>query len=115
MLQQAAAAGATVVLYESPYRTRATVEWIRDLFGADTRVVIARELTKIHEEYIRGPASQVLAALESRELKGEVVILFETLDRKGAEGPELLEALDEESTESQDPHLQARGAQGPLL
>src|SRR5581483_9871378 len=37
-LQEAAANAATVVLYESPYRTRHTVEWIRDLFGSDTPV-----------------------------------------------------------------------------
>jgi 16S rRNA (cytidine1402-2'-O)-methyltransferase len=77
VIQQAVAAEATVVIYESPFRTRDTVEMIRDIAGPETRVVIARELTKIYEEYIRGTAIDVFAALEGRELKGEVVILFE--------------------------------------
>jgi len=77
--RQLAAAGAldaTVVIYESPYRTRETVEHIRDVVGPRTPVVVARELTKIHEEFVRGTAADVAAALQERELKGEVVILF---------------------------------------
>jgi 16S rRNA (cytidine1402-2'-O)-methyltransferase len=76
-LQEAAASGATVVLYESPYRTRSTVEWVRDLLGAGTRMVVARELSKVYEEYLRGTAGELADLLASRELKGEVVILFQ--------------------------------------
>ena len=76
MLQQAAVAGVTVVVYESPFRTRESVEWIRDLIGAETRMVVARELTKIHEEFLRGTAAEVAERLQEREIKGEVVILF---------------------------------------
>ena len=80
MIQQAAEAGGTVVIYESPYRTRATVDWIRDLSGPETRVVMARELTKIHEEFLRGTAADVASQLQGRELKGEVVILFKRIE-----------------------------------
>lgn len=88
MLKQAADSGATVVIYESPYRTKDTVEWIRDLIGPETRLVIGRELTKIHEEYLRGTAAEVAAQLEGREVKGEVVILFEPLAPKEEEETE---------------------------
>ena len=75
-LNESAATGATVVLYESPFRTRQTVEWIRDGIGGDTPVVLARELSKLHEEFMRGTARDISDQLAARELKGEVVILF---------------------------------------
>jgi 16S rRNA (cytidine1402-2'-O)-methyltransferase len=76
LLEQAAANEATVVIYESPYRTRETVRLIESTLGADTPVVIARELTKIHEEFVRGSARDVRERLESKPPIGEVVILF---------------------------------------
>lgn len=76
MLEQASSSGGTVVIYESPYRTRATLELIQTVAGPDVPVVVARELTKIHEEILRGRAADVLAQLEGRTLQGEVVILF---------------------------------------
>lgn len=82
LIQQAATTESTVVIYESPFRTLDTIQWIRDLLGGSTKVVVARELTKVHEEYIRGAASEVAAQLEGRALKGEVVILF-----RGSEAP----------------------------
>jgi 16S rRNA (cytidine1402-2'-O)-methyltransferase len=67
---------ATVVLFEAPGRVVKTLGLIREVFG-EVKVCIARELTKVHEEYIRGSVSQVLEEVESRGgLKGEVVILF---------------------------------------
>ena len=74
-LQEALTPGATVVIYESPYRTRETVRLIVETAGAEVPVVIAREMTKIHEEFLRGTAQEVLTQLEGREVKGEVVIL----------------------------------------
>jgi 16S rRNA (cytidine1402-2'-O)-methyltransferase len=76
MLMQAAGAGSTVVVYESPYRTRDTLELIEAVAGPETPVVVARELTKVFEEFIRGSVQEVRQALEGREIKGEVVILF---------------------------------------
>src|SRR5258706_1226659 len=52
-LSEAASAGGTVVIYESPYRTAETVGWVEEIAGPETPVVIARELTKIHEEFLR--------------------------------------------------------------
>src|SRR6202171_4042508 len=66
----------TVVVYEAPHRIRETIQDIVDVLGPQTPVVIARELTKIHEEFIRGHAKQVLAILQERELKGEITLLI---------------------------------------
>ncbi len=74
-LEQAAQTGATVVVYESPFRTRDTLEQI-EAIGPEISVVVARELTKVHEEFIRGTVQEVRATLEGRDIKGEIVILF---------------------------------------
>jgi 16S rRNA (cytidine1402-2'-O)-methyltransferase len=65
----------TVILYESPQRVAALIEELIAAFG-DRRAVLAREMTKLHEELIRGRLSEVLAALRSRtEVKGECTLL----------------------------------------
>jgi 16S rRNA (cytidine1402-2'-O)-methyltransferase len=87
LLRQAMGTEATVVLYESPYRTQDTVRWIEETAGPDTPVVIARELTKIHEEYIRGTAHAVLEQLEKKPPIGEVVILFRRRDPNQPSSP----------------------------
>lgn len=65
---------ATLVFYESPRRTLASVAAIAEVYPT-RRTAMARELTKIHEEVLRGTAQELAAALEARELKGEVVLL----------------------------------------
>jgi 16S rRNA (cytidine1402-2'-O)-methyltransferase len=65
----------TAVLFESPRRVAAT---LRDLLMAcgDRPAALCRELTKLHQEVIRGPLSEVSARIEGRELKGEVVLVM---------------------------------------
>ncbi|WP_298432992.1 16S rRNA (cytidine(1402)-2'-O)-methyltransferase [Geobacter sp.] len=63
-----------IVLYEAPGRLMATLGDIRELLGERT-VVVARELTKMHEEFARGAVSEVIDAFTGRQVKGEVVIL----------------------------------------
>ncbi len=65
----------TIILYESPERINKTLEVIKDYFN-DPDTVIARELTKVNEEFIRGKASILLKKLEETKLKGELVVLF---------------------------------------
>ena len=65
-----------IVVYEAPHRIRETLEDIVAVLGPHRPVVLARELTKIHEEFIRGTASQVLSQVQSRELKGEITLLI---------------------------------------
>ncbi len=78
VITQAMASEGTVVIYESPYRTAGTLRWIEEIAGRDTPVVVARELTKIHEEFLRGSARAVRERLEAKPPIGEVVILFGT-------------------------------------
>lgn len=66
----------TVVMYESPYRLQELIDDIAAIGGPDRRVVVARELSKLHEEYIRGTASDVADALRARGgVKGEIVVM----------------------------------------
>jgi 16S rRNA (cytidine1402-2'-O)-methyltransferase len=66
----------TVVVYEAPHRIREALEDIAAALGPDRPVVIARELTKVHEEFIRGTAAQILSEIQGRELKGEITLLI---------------------------------------
>ncbi|HLW51929.1 MAG TPA: 16S rRNA (cytidine(1402)-2'-O)-methyltransferase [Candidatus Angelobacter sp.] len=66
----------TVVLYEAPHRIRETLEDVAAILGNERPVVVARELTKLHEEFIRGPASQVLVHFREHEPKGEITLLI---------------------------------------
>jgi 16S rRNA (cytidine1402-2'-O)-methyltransferase len=76
-LQGALARPETVVLYESPHRVVSLLDDVVDLAGPDRPVVLARELTKLHEEYVRGTAREVRDALASRaSIKGECVVLI---------------------------------------
>lgn len=70
---------ATVLLYESPYRVKETVQAIAS-FGEERNITIARELTKKFEQYVRGSAQEVLAYVEKQPLKGECCIVLEGTD-----------------------------------
>lgn len=65
----------TLVLYEAPHRLTDTLADIREVMG-ERQVVVARELTKIYEEFIRGTAPEILARLDQAKIRGEVVILI---------------------------------------
>jgi 16S rRNA (cytidine1402-2'-O)-methyltransferase len=74
-LQSAANAEATAVFYESPERIIKTLSYISNAFPT-SQVVAARELTKIHEEFIRGTPMQVIDSLKDRaSIKGEFTVL----------------------------------------
>jgi 16S rRNA (cytidine1402-2'-O)-methyltransferase len=64
----------TLALYESPYRIGKLVNELNAVFP-DATVVVARELTKKFEEFLRGSPAELLAAMEGRVLKGEFVVL----------------------------------------
>jgi 16S rRNA (cytidine1402-2'-O)-methyltransferase len=68
---------ATEIFYEAPHRIRETLEDVGEVLGAGRQVVVARELTKIHEEFLRGTAGQVLEVLQARpQIKGEITLLI---------------------------------------
>ena len=66
----------TLIFYEAPHKMKATLESLLEVLG-NRRIVLARELTKIHEEFIRSTIEDVL---EKEEYKGEFVILIEGSD-----------------------------------
>ena len=67
---------ATVVFYESPQRISKTLEYISNNFP-DAKVVVARELTKIHEEFLRGSVKEVLEKLQNKtSIKGEITVVL---------------------------------------
>ncbi|GGA65383.1 ribosomal RNA small subunit methyltransferase I [Edaphobacter acidisoli] len=76
-LEQFPRNGATHIFYEAPHRIAETLSDIEAVFGADQHVVLARELTKLHEEFLRGQVSKLRAELNARPaIRGEMVLLF---------------------------------------
>jgi 16S rRNA (cytidine1402-2'-O)-methyltransferase len=69
----------TVVMYEAPHRIVETLADVERVWGSDCRVVLARELTKIHEEFLRGTVGEVRSLLADRDrVRGEMVLLVES-------------------------------------
>jgi 16S rRNA (cytidine1402-2'-O)-methyltransferase len=67
----------TQVFYEAPHRVVEALEDVCEVLGASRHVVIAREVTKLHEEFLRGRAAEVLENLKAREtVKGEITLLI---------------------------------------
>ena len=70
-------AAMTQIFYEAPHRILATLADVTAIFGPAQHVVVARELTKLHEEFLRGAVTEVRATLASRaSVRGEIVLLF---------------------------------------
>ena len=82
-LESLKAVPGTLVFYESPYRIRKLLEELAIVFPG-SEVVVARELTKKFEEFLRGTPSELLAATKNRALKGEVVVLVVPASSTGA-------------------------------
>ena len=85
-LEQLKGYGGTLVLYESPYRVERLLGELNELF-AGRQVVLARELTKKFEEYLRGTPAELLEVLKRRSLKGEFVVLVAS-EAEGAAAPD---------------------------
>jgi 16S rRNA (cytidine1402-2'-O)-methyltransferase len=69
--------GTTHIVYETPHRILEALSDIAATFGRDEQIVVARELTKLHEEFLRGRVGEVLAQLDARpSVRGEMVLLF---------------------------------------
>ena len=66
----------TLIFYESPIRLKKLLVELKEKFG-DRRACIVREISKLYEEIIRGSFSEMLSKLESRKIKGEIVLVVE--------------------------------------
>ncbi|MCF8331380.1 MAG: 16S rRNA (cytidine(1402)-2'-O)-methyltransferase [Bacteroidales bacterium] len=77
-LQDIAGRKETIILLESPYRLIKTLEQLMEHCGAERQVCVCRELTKLHEEHVRGTLSEVLGDFQQRQaIKGEIVIVLD--------------------------------------
>jgi 16S rRNA (cytidine1402-2'-O)-methyltransferase len=78
----------TQVFYEAPHRVIEALKDIVDILGTERDVVIAREVTKIHEEFLRGNASDVLQTLNARgDIKGEITLLIGKMEATEKKAP----------------------------
>ena len=93
----------TMIIYESPHRLISTLKILSELIP-EREVVLARELTKRHEEFIRGTPAELLHAVEARPVKGEIVLVIagaqEEARAEGAEVERLVSVLREEGVSS---------------
>jgi len=85
----------TTVVYEAPHRIAETMKDIVELLGAERQVALARELTKVHEEFIRGSAGEILQRVQEHELKGEMTVVIGKSVRQQGEAKELAQRLEE--------------------
>lgn len=110
----------TLLFYESPHRIRATLKEMLASFGGERRAVLARELTKKFEEFIRGTLESLSGQFEERPPRGEFCIILEgnaaphaAADEESARDPaELVAALVEEGAEKKAAMKQAAVALG---
>ncbi len=72
----------TMVFYESPYRLLKTLKQFAEYFGSDRQVSVAREISKVHEEHVRGTLAEVVAHFEETEPRGEIVIILAGRERE---------------------------------
>lgn len=75
-LQQLAAEQRTVVLYESPYRVVKTLTQMAEVMGGERPVAVCREISKVHEQVVRGTVSEALTYFQTNEPRGEFVIII---------------------------------------
>jgi 16S rRNA (cytidine1402-2'-O)-methyltransferase len=101
-LESLGAVPGTLILYESPYRIGKLLGELREVYP-QRRVVLARELTKKFEEFLRGTPAELLAIAEKRTLKGEFVVMVE-----GSEGIEKVPDAGDQITEAGDETLGLR-------
>lgn len=66
----------TMIFYESPYRLVKTLQQLAEVFGPDRQVSVAREISKVHEESVRGSLAEVVAHFTETEPRGEIVVVL---------------------------------------
>ena len=66
----------TMIFYESPFRLLKTLQQFAEVYGGDRQVSVCREISKVHEESVRGSLDEVIAHFKEKEPKGEIVIVL---------------------------------------
>ena len=72
----------TMIFYESPYRLVKTLEQFAETYSGQRQVSVCREISKVHEESVRGSLDEVIAHFKEKEPKGEIVIILAGCDEK---------------------------------
>lgn len=72
----------TIIFYEAPHKLKRTLQDLSKYFGEDRRVVLSREITKIHEEHFRTTLKQAIEYYDENDVKGEFVVLVEGAPKK---------------------------------
>jgi 16S rRNA (cytidine1402-2'-O)-methyltransferase len=72
----------TMIFYESPYRLVKTLQQFSETYGGERQVSVCREISKVHEESVRGTLDEVIAHFKEKEPKGEIVIILAGCDEK---------------------------------
>ena len=72
----------TMIFYESPYRLLKTLQQFAEVYGEERQVSVCREISKIHEESVRGSLAEVIAHYKEKEHKGEIVIILAKKKKK---------------------------------
>ena len=89
LAHQPRASAATLIFYEAPHRILETLAELESVWGQNLRIVVARELTKIHEEFLRGTIAELRSSLANRDrIRGEIVLLIEAPARSASSGSE---------------------------
>ena len=78
-LEEIRIATKTIILYEAPHKMKNTLKDLKNYIG-DRKLVLARELTKIHEEFIRKPIDELINEVDN--LKGEMILIIEAGEEK---------------------------------
>jgi len=81
LLEQLEAVRETLIFYESPHRLNETLKDISDILG-NREIVLARELTKMYEEVLRGRVSEIQSQITGRKMKGEITLIISGKTRK---------------------------------
>ena len=82
ILEEIRPSSQTEIFYEAPHRVVEALQDIVEVLGLSRSVVIARELTKLHEEFLRGSAQELLAQLQQKEVRGEITLLIGKADER---------------------------------
>lgn len=94
----------TMVFYESPYRVLKTLQQFAEVFGEDRQVCCCREISKVHEESVRGTLAEVISHFQTVEPRGEFVIVL-----AGKDAHQLREELKEKRREERKKHNNLKG------
>lgn len=91
MLAELSGEKRTMIFYESPYRLLKTLQQFVEVFGADRRASVSRELTKKFEETVNGTLAELITNFSARDVKGEIVIIVAGRNARSKSGNEINE------------------------